>query len=81
MISQENTKRLYRPYHSTSKYGNRNDKTTSSTETKIKDYDNMKRYDAGINLGIGYWFGKFNIDFTWQRGFIAIFEGGNELVK
>lgn len=66
---------------STSKYGNRNDKTTSSTETKIKDYDNMKRYDAGINLGIGYWFGKFNIDFTWQRGFIAIFEGGNELVK
>lgn len=66
---------------STSKYGNRNDKTTSSSETKIKDLQGMRRYDAGINLGVGYWFGRFNIDFTWQRGFIAMFEGGDEQVK
>lgn len=66
---------------STSKYGNRDDKTVNKTETKIKDYDNMRRYDAGINLGIGYWFGRFNLDFTWQRGFIAVFEGGDEEIK
>lgn len=66
---------------STSKYGNRNDKTTTSTKTKINDIDNMRKYDAGINLGIGYWFGKFNLDFTWQRGFIAIYEDGGDDVK
>lgn len=66
---------------STSKYGNRNDKTITSTKTKIKDIDYMRRYDAGFNLGVGYWFGRFNIDFTWQRGFIAIYENGDEEVK
>lgn len=66
---------------STSKYGNRNDKTTTSTDTKIKDIDNMRSYDAGINVGIGYWYGKFNIDFTWQRGFISIYDDGDEDVK
>lgn len=66
---------------STSKYGNRDDKTTTTTEIKIKDYEGMRRYDAGINLGVGYWLGKFNIDFTWQRGFIPIYEGGDEQIK
>lgn len=66
---------------STSKYGDRDDKTTTTTEIKIKDYEGVRRYDAGINLGVGYWFGKFNIDFTWQRGFIAIYEGGDEQIK
>ncbi len=66
---------------STSKYGNRNDKKTTSAKTKLKDLDKMRKYDAGINLGVGYWFGKFNLDFTWQRGFIAIYEGGGDEVK
>lgn len=66
---------------STSKYGNRNDKTTTSTDTKLKDINNMHNYDAGINLGIGYWYGRFNIDFTWQRGFISIYDDGSDEVK
>ncbi len=66
---------------STSQYGNRNDKETTSTKTKLKDIDGMRNYDAGINLGIGYWYGRFNIDFTWQRGFIAINKGGSDNVK
>lgn len=66
---------------SSSKYGHRNDKKTTSTKTKINDLDNMRKYDAGINLGVGYWFGKFNLDFSWQRGFIGIYEDGDEEVK
>lgn len=65
---------------STSKYGNTNKKTTTPSEAKIKDMDHMRRYDAGFNLGAGLWFGKFNIDFTWQRGFIAIYDNGDENV-
>lgn len=26
-------------------------------------------FDAGIQLGIGVWYSRYNLDFTWQRGF------------
>lgn len=41
---------------------------------KISDLDKYQRIDAGINIGIGYWFGHFNLDFSWQRGFINMFD-------
>lgn len=66
---------------STSQYGNVNKEDKSSSDVKIGDMDNMRKYDAGFNLGIGYWFGRFNIDFTWQRGFFAIFDDGDTMVK
>lgn len=62
------------------KYGNRYSDKTTENKTNISDLDGMRRYDAGFNLGIGYWYGKFNLDFTWQRGFIAIYEGGDEKI-
>ena len=61
-----------------SKYGNRNDFTEDESKIKLGDMEGMRKYDVGINLGIGYWFGHFNIDFTWQRGFIPIYEGGDK---
>lgn len=56
---------------------------TEENESKydIKDDDNMHKYDAGINLGVGYWFGHFNIDFSWQRGFIPMFVDGDKMVS
>lgn len=33
------------------------------------DYVEGYRFDAGIQLGIGVWYRKFNLNFTWQRGF------------
>lgn len=33
------------------------------------DYADMYRFDAGLQLGVGVWFGRFNLNFTWQRGF------------
>lgn len=66
---------------STSKYGNRNDYKENESKVKISDIDGMRKYDVGINLGVGYWFGHFNVDFTWQRGFVPIYEGGDDQVS
>lgn len=30
-------------------------------------------FDAGLNVGAGLWYGRYNLDFTYQRGFIDIF--------
>ncbi len=66
---------------STSKYGNRNDFKENTDKVSIGDIEGMRKYDAGLNLGIGYWFGNFNIDFTWQRGFVPIYEDGSDEIS
>ena len=42
--------------------------------TKIDSYRN---YDFGVLGGIGFWFGHFNNDLNYQRGFVSIYEGDN----
>ena len=32
--------------------------------------DDWNRFDAGMALGVGVWYDRFNLDFTWQRGFV-----------
>lgn len=39
-------------------------------DTEYVDYN---RFDAGINLGVGVWYDRFNLDFSYQRGFIDVF--------
>lgn len=46
----------------------------NTTKTNIGDLNKYSRFDAGLNLGIGVWYGHFNIDFTWQRGFINMYD-------
>ena len=61
----------------TGKYGT-NDKTTeNSNSTKIGDIDSYRNYDFGAIGGIGFWYGHFNIDLSYQRGFISIYDGDN----
>ncbi len=36
----------------------------------FKDYYDWQDLDAGLQLGIGVWYKRFNLDFTWQRGFV-----------
>lgn len=31
------------------------------------------RIDAGLNVGVGVWYSRYNLDFTYQRGFISAF--------
>lgn len=32
------------------------------------------RFDAGLQLGLGLWYDHVGLDFTWQRGFVNIFD-------
>lgn len=31
------------------------------------------RFDAGINVGVGVWYSRFNLDFSYQHGFVNVF--------
>ena len=31
-------------------------------------------FDAGMNIGVGVWYNRFNLDLTYQRGFIDVFD-------
>lgn len=31
-----------------------------------------------VRAGAGVWIGHFNLDFTWQRGFVSIYKGDSE---
>lgn len=56
------------------------DRIKENTNTvDLGDLDDYSRLDAGINIGIGYWYGHFNIDFSWQRGFINMFDVENTI--
>lgn len=46
----------------------------NTTKVDLGDLDGYRRVDAGLNLGVGFWYGHFNIDFTWQRGFINMYD-------
>lgn len=35
-----------------------------------------RRYDVGLNAGIGIWYNNFNLDFNFQRGFIEAEKDG-----
>lgn len=43
-------------------------------EYNISDFDDYQRFDAGINFGIGVWYNHFNLDFSYQRGFMGMAE-------
>lgn len=43
-------------------------------DCNISDFDDYQRFDAGINFGIGVWYNKINLDFSYQRGFIGMAE-------
>lgn len=49
------------------------------------DIDIDNKFDAGLQLGVGVWYKRFNLDFMYQRGFVKAepsinynyFSGGN----
>lgn len=51
---------------------------TGETYDEIESYnsidEHLVRYDAGIAAGAGVWYNRFNLDFTYQRGFINAIE-------
>lgn len=61
----------------TSKYGDNIKNTKTDDSTDIGDIDGYRNYDFGVIGGVGFWYGHFNIDLGYQRGFISMFEGDN----
>ena len=53
---------------------------TEETTVKIGDWDDWKRFDAGMNIGVGVWYDRFNFDITYQRGFIKTWESNTSNV-
>jgi len=43
---------------------------SSSSTGDLDDLDDMQKFDAGIQAGVGVWYGRFNLDFMYQAGFI-----------
>lgn len=37
------------------------------------DETDYKGFDAGMQIGVGAWWKRFNLDFTYQRGFVPAF--------
>lgn len=42
------------------------------------DYFDYQSFDAGMQVGVGVWYKKFNLDLTYQRGFVTAFDGYNQ---
>lgn len=40
-------------------------------EYKMGDWDDCNRFDVGLRLGGGVWYDRYNLDLSWQRGFIS----------
>lgn len=54
---------IYASYDLAREYDNR-------SEFDYDEYDDDYSGDAGIQLGVGVWYGHFNLDIMYQRGFI-----------
>lgn len=63
---------------STSQHGSGSQSKDESNSTKISDIDGYRSQDFGVVAGAGVWVGHFNLDFIWQRGFVAIYKGDSE---
>ena len=47
----------------------------SLDDVTIGNMDGLNRFDAGLKIGVGVWFkNKFNVDLTYQRGFVPVFD-------
>ena len=57
-------------YTSTMKDDNNDMDWSDFADLLAVDYN---RYDVGINAGVGVWYDRFNLDFSYQRGFIDVF--------
>lgn len=48
---------------------------TPISDLKDSEWD-FQPFDAGIQFGIGVWWKRFNLDFTYQRGFVPAAKNG-----
>lgn len=62
------------PFHKATNIKN----TNTDNSVDISDLDGYRNYDFGVIGDVGFWFGHFNVELGYQRGFVSIFEGDNK---
>lgn len=45
-------------------------------DESIYDAEDYKYFDAGMNIGVGFWYKRFNLDLLYQKGFMSEFKDG-----
>jgi len=43
-------------------------------EASMSDWEDYNRVDVGMRFGVGVWYDRFNLDLTYQRGFLESFD-------
>ncbi len=62
-------------YAGKSKYTYTRDGEEEDNESySLGDLDGWQRVDAGLKFGVGAWYKNFNLDLSYQRGFISAIE-------
>lgn len=46
-------------------------------DSSMSDWEDYNRIDVGLRVGIGVWYDRFNLDLTYQRGFLESFDETN----
>lgn len=65
----------------TGKYGTNNKTTDKENSVNIGDIDSYRNFDFGVIGGIGFWFGHFNIDVSYQQGFVSMYDSDKSLTN
>lgn len=63
---------VYASYDYTSKMKGDGESISWGDFADYLDVD-YNHYDVGMNIGVGVWYSRFNLDLTYQRGFIDTF--------
>lgn len=66
--------------NSTSKYGNNVKNNNSHNSVDISDLDDYRNFDFGVIGGVGFWYGHFNVDLGYQRGFVSMFDNDDSVI-
>ncbi len=53
------------------------DKAKDTRNSNKGDWNVDNIWDIGMNIGVGLWYDRYNIDFTWQEGFINLYDNRN----
>jgi len=62
-------------------YNSGSEDSESLSISELEDEFDFQSLDAGLQLGAGIWYKKFNVDLTWQKGFIpaaSVYNGSDD---
>lgn len=62
----------------TQTYNGKTEKESAKTDWGDFTDDYYQSFDAGMQIGLGVWYKRFNLDFMYQRGFVGMYKDVEE---